>query len=541
MSETIVSKSLDPEDFFTTRKIMGEAAFLQCAARAETSGKTIPDFLEKLVTTISCDQEIYPQHLQDIASIEAHIVKAKHHPSPVPCFSKFYEINPNLAMFSSQWSGLAAVLDGTRKMPGKGGEQIMIWTHPIDSRICRRTAEKEDLLALKMAAEGLTAASVSESAGVRVSEINSVLLRAMAAGIITGPEPKIKRSFFADDSPKDVSGGFGETAYTRPRIFALQWHITNACDLHCRHCYDRSPGPHLSLASGIKILDDFAAFCQSHNLFGQVTFTGGNPLMHPEFLCLYKAAADRGFVTGILGNPAEKNEIDEITAIQPLSFFQVSLEGLEPHNDYIRGKGHFKRVISFLELLAQKKIYTKVMLTLTRANQDQVIPLGRYLQDRADQFVFNRLSLQGEGAALEMADPGTYADFLRTYIKAAREYPVMGFKDNLFNGVFQEMEKPLFGGCTGFGCGAAFNFVSVLPTGEVHACRKFESPLGNLTRDSLTDIYHSSTARQYRTGPEDCLSCDLNRVCRGCLASSRSTGLDIFVDKDPYCSRTTLF
>ena len=29
-----------------------------------------------------------------------------------------------------------------------------------------------------------------------------------------------------------------------------------------------------------------------------------------------------------------------------------------------------------------------------------------------------------------------------------------------------------FGGCTGFGCGAAFNFMAVLPDGEVHACRK---------------------------------------------------------------------
>jgi selenobiotic family peptide radical SAM maturase len=263
--------------------------------------------------------------------------------------------------------------------------------------------------------------------------------------------------------------------------------------------------------------------------------------MHPEFLCLYQAAADRGFVTGILGNPAGEDDIDNITAIQTLSFFQVSLEGLEPHNDYIRGKGHFRRVISFLELLAKKNIYTKVMLTLTRTNQDQVIPLGRYLQGKADQFVFNRLSLQGEGAALEMADPKTYADFLRIYIKAAGGYPVMGFKDNLFNGIFQEMGKPLFGGCTGFGCGAAFNFVSVLPTGEVHACRKFDSPLGNLTRDSLTDIYHSSAARQYRTGPQACLSCDLNRVCRGCLAASQSTGLDIFVDRDPYCFKTALF
>jgi len=62
---------------------------------------------------------------------------------------------------------------------------------------------------------------------------------------------------------------------------------------------------------------------------------------------------------------------------------------------------------------------------------------------------------------------------------------------------------------------AAFNFVSLLPTGEVHACRKFLSYLGNITQHSLTDIYHSKTAQKYRRGPEDCGSCALNPVCRG--------------------------
>jgi radical SAM protein with 4Fe4S-binding SPASM domain len=114
----------------------------------------------------------------------------------------------------------------------------------------------------------------------------------------------------------------------------------------------------------------------------------------------------------------------------------------------------------------------------------------------------------------------------------------MGLKDNLINIIRSEKNMPPFGGCTGYGCGAAFNFVALLPDGEVHACRKFPSLIGNMLQNSLTDIYHSRLARRYRDGSRACRDCNLNIVCRGCLASTYSQGLDVFKDKDPFCFMT---
>jgi radical SAM protein with 4Fe4S-binding SPASM domain len=93
----------------------------------------------------------------------------------------------------------------------------------------------------------------------------------------------------------------------------------------------------------------------------------------------------------------------------------------------------------------------------------------------------------------------------------------------------------LFGGCAGYGCGAAFNFVALLADGEVHACRKLPSPIGNLHDRSLSDIYDSAEARRYRLGPSACRDCDIRPACGGCLASTLSSGLNIFEDKDPFC------
>ena len=176
-----------------------------------------------------------------------------------------------------------------------------------------------------------------------------------------------------------------------------------------------------------------------------------------------------------------------------------------------------------------------VMLTLTRDNLDQVLPLGRLLENRADYFTFNRLVTVGEGARLAMPSKKDFEKFLRKYEVEARSNPVLGLKDNLINILREEKSIEPFGGCTGYGCGAAFNFAALLPDGEVHACRKFPSPIGNILQTSLLDIYHSEPARKYREGSEACRDCTLFSVCRGCLAITYSHGLDVFSEKDPFC------
>ena len=143
--------------------------------------------------------------------------------------------------------------------------------------------------------------------------------------------------------------------------------------------------------------------------------------------------------------------------------------------------------------------------------------------------------MTGEGANLVTVYPEKFSAFLKDYSEAVDSNPCLGVKDNLLNIIYHEQGKTLFGGCTGYGCGAAFNFMAVLADGTVHACRKFPSYLGNLMDQSLSEIYNSAAAKRYRGGAEECRDCRLNSVCRGCLAVSDSHGQDIFSRKDPYC------
>jgi selenobiotic family peptide radical SAM maturase len=320
-------------------------------------------------------------------------------------------------------------------------------------------------------------------------------------------------------------------------VFTLQWHLTNACEAHCAHCYDRADYRALPLSTCLAVLDDFQAFCRTHGVRGQISLTGGNPLHHPDFWALYAAIVAADLRVSILGNPLDDATLARLVALRRPCYFQVSLEGLQPVNDALRGAGHFARTLAFLQRARALQVTTHVMLTLHRANREQVIPLGLSLEGLTRKFTFNRLAQVGDGHALAILTPDEYAAFLHDYLAVARTHPLFGVKDNLFNILRHRSHSPLLPGCTGQGCGAAFNFVALLPDGAVHACRKFPSPLGNLTETSLTTLYHSPYARRYRRGPQGCARCAIRPVCRGCMAVTYGAGGDPLRDRDPQCFR----
>jgi selenobiotic family peptide radical SAM maturase len=467
-------------------------------------------------------------YLPDLARIERARYRVEQHKESItPEDTRI--INPALELVSVRWHNLVDVLLDATTQPVQGEEFIIVFRKPGTDNVQITVASGHDLLALKLVGEAMESKQAAREGGVSIGTIDDILYTAVSRGILIAPASKITRS------ANFPHGDIKDPAWFSAPTFTLQWHITQVCDLHCRHCYDRSDRDTMPLDKAITVLDDLYDFCQEHNVFTQVTFTGGNPMLYPHFIELYKEAADRGFMTAILGNPMPRHRIEEMLAIQKPEFYQVSLEGLEEHNDYIRGQGHFTRVFQFLDLLKELDIYSMVMLTLTRLNMGEVLDLAEVLRSRVNLFTFNRLAMVGEGASLSSAPPEIFADFLDAFMQAAKTNPILSLKDNFFNLLRHKQGLPYVGGCAGYGCGAAFNFVSLLPDGEVHACRKLPSPIGNIHEQSLTTIYHSADARKYRAGSAQCSSCSIRPVCGGCLAVSYGFGLDIFTERDPYC------
>lgn len=475
-----------------------------------------------------------PDFIVDLARIEWAMHKTGSEDVPDLLKIESVSVNPTLALVPVSWTNLVAIIHSTTEADSDiekvSGVHILVWRHPKTGKLHVREAGDADLLALKIIVEKMEYKKAAAQGGVTVGVIGSAIQQAISQGILLSPASRIRRHAL----PKACVSPALES-FLSADVFTLQWHITQTCDLHCKHCYDRSNRTPVPYETALAFLDDFYDFCGEMNVRGQISFTGGNPLLYPRFTEVYRAASERGFGTAILGNPSPIRQIEKLADITKPLFFQISLEGLQEHNDDIRGKGHFKRSLAFLDQLRERGIYTMVMLTLSRDNMNQVLPLAQILRGRTDYFTFNRLSTVGEAARLAMAGPKDFEVFLREYEAAATDNPILGLKDNFINIILEEKDRRLFGGCTGYGCGAAFNFVALLPDGDIHACRKFPSPIGNMLQNRLTEIYHSELARKYRTGAHSCRDCRLNLVCRGCLAVAYSHGLDVFKERDPFC------
>lgn len=517
------------EYFPICRRILGHNAWERILSALEHSG---PWNFVQYISDVQGKINV-PEYLADTALLEFNYQKLRRNPGRTPQSVGTMMVNPDLHLIPSQWRNLSFLFNSEDTLrqaaPEKKDCHVLVWRHPATGKVLCREAFDEDLLALKLIVDAIDIKEAASEVETPPGKLMAILHRAVDDGLLITPESGICRDpeyFPADGFPP---------SFLKTDVFTLQWHITQVCDLHCRHCYDRSDRTRLSLADAQCVLDTLFDFIQKMNARGHVTFTGGNPLLYPDFTELYQRAADMGFSIAILGNPASADILDTLLDIQPMTHFQISLEGLETYNDYIRGPGHYKRSLSFLEKLREKNIYSMVMLTLNRDNMDQVLPLAEVLKDRADSFTFNRLAMVGEAETLSLPTPQDFKSFLNDYVSAAQSNPVLSLKDNLINLVKAENGFELFGGCTGHGCGAAFNFVSLLPDGEVHACRKFPSMIGNVKEDSLLNIYNASIAQKYRNGSRACRGCDMFTVCRGCPAVVYGMGLDCFTSRDPFC------
>lgn len=130
--------------------------------------------------------------------------------------------------------------------------------------------------------------------------------------------------------------------------FTLQWHLTSACPNQCKHCYIEQNNKPLSLSDTKKIVDDFGHLLKNWSCNGRIHFTGGDPLLYPDFYKLleYTRSQIPEVIIGILGNPELLTEkVVETLETQNVHSYQMSIDGLENTHDFIRHHGSFKETI----------------------------------------------------------------------------------------------------------------------------------------------------------------------------------------------------
>ncbi len=338
-----------------------------------------------------------------------------------------------------------------------------------------------------------------------------------------------------------------------PKIFGLQWHITNECDQRCQHCYiwrkfvNESLHTQPNIQQCQNIVDDFLSFCQETSVSPYFSITGGDPLLYSHIWELLEYIQSKKVPFTILGNPFHlSSEVAKQLKLLGCASYQMSLDGLKATHDSLRKSGSFKATLEALPLLLEANIRTMIMATVSLLNYQEIPAVAKLcVEHRVNSFAFARYCPnQREDSKYNMPPP-LYRQFLtdmwQVYCELSDKGTIFSLKDHLWiaflyeNGLYSLcVEK----GIVIDGCNCAIKHMTVLPNGTVYACRRFDSLVGNTDQQSFREIFLSPAMEQYRRieNLAGCKDCDLLNYCRGCHAVAAGTTGNFF-DKDPQCWR----
>lgn len=148
----------------------------------------------------------------------------------------------------------------------------------------------------------------------------------------------------------------------QPSLRYLELQITNACNLRCKHCYLGDCG-NTELAPGQvdRVLSEFE---EMQGL--RVLITGGEPLIHSRFSEINEMLSDF-FVRKVLFTNGLLLSKDILKSLK-VEEIQVSIDGLEPAHDKLRGSGTFKRSLEAMKHALDAGFDVSVSTMVHRAN-----------------------------------------------------------------------------------------------------------------------------------------------------------------------------
>ena len=300
--------------------------------------------------------------------------------------------------------------------------------------------------------------------------------------------------------------------------------LTSACNQSCSYCFNAVSRQsqienqiELTLEEWKRVLRELKALG-----FGQINFTGGEPLLSPNLKPLVEEAKRLGLQTKLLTNATLIDEDWARWMVDYVDMLNISLDGSDPAvHDVLRGSGTFEQVTEAIRCLV--RLGHKAVVVRPVVSRYNVHHLTRL----AD-FIHNDLGCKIGPPTIYVPNNLTEANAPDTLLPRFEDYfqTILEFTDYSATLVGRTpWEHPdLKYACR---CGTGSTMLSLDSQGDVYPCQAFHSPqmlAGNVGRQSLAEIYQRSLVlKQLRELPlntiEHCKDCPLVTVCgTGCRA-----------------------
>jgi radical SAM protein with 4Fe4S-binding SPASM domain len=201
--------------------------------------------------------------------------------------------------------------------------------------------------------------------------------------------------------------GQGAPRSARARKPIVVWNITRRCNLRCAHCYSDSTSRHypgeLTLPQFRATIDDLARF----EVPG-VLFSGGEPLIHPQFFEIAGYARERGLrlTLSTNGTLIDAEKAARLAALG-FAYVGISLDGIGETHDRFRGRtGAFDKTVAAFRHLRSAGQKSGLRLTLTRHTVNDLKRILDFIEaEEIRRVCFYHLVYSGRGAQLSLLEP----------------------------------------------------------------------------------------------------------------------------------------
>jgi radical SAM protein with 4Fe4S-binding SPASM domain len=330
------------------------------------------------------------------------------------------------------------------------------------------------------------------------------------------------------------------------RTFGFQWHITNHCNLRCRHCYqnDFTNSQDLDTRTIKNIIDTITSTLHDHAI--SVNLTGGEPFLRTDLFEILEMLSRQHNIQELYiitnGTVMDQTVIKQLKTHDKLKGIKISLEGSTPElNAMIRDHDTFAKTLDTVKHLNVSHVPVLLMFTLGSYNFHDVLGMLELAHDLGvSGAILERFVPLGRGVSMV----GQYLkkEEWLTIIKKCINYLDLGISPYEFlpyRALWIDFQNGI--SVQGAQCNLGDESMALMPSGDVYPCRRLPIVMGNIVRDDFRIILDK--LRVYRTefdsGLEGmCSDCPVIG-CIGCRALAYALTGDVR-SEDPQCYRNLL-
>ena len=275
----------------------------------------------------------------------------------------------------------------------------------------------------------------------------------------------------------------------------VSWNTTNACNMHCAHCY-RDAGvkasEELSTTEAKTLLDQIAEAG-----FKIMIFSGGEPLMRPDILDLVKHASNLKLIPvfGTNGTLITREFARDLKKAGARGM-GISLDSLDKnkHDRFRDFPNAWVDAVRGMENCREEGLPFQIHTTIMDWNQNEVESMIDFAVDigaKAHHFFFLVPTGRAKTIEEESLRAEAYEDVLTRIMLKQKEVPIE-LKPTCapqFIRIASELKIE-----TRFrrGCLAGLSYCIISPVGKVQPCAYLNMPLGDVRKTSFVDIWKNN-------------------------------------------------